>query len=34
VIDGREVQMTRRVWNPDEGKFEEGAKVKLEIAGG
>lgn len=34
VIDGREVRMTRRVWNPDEGKFEEGAKVKLEITGG
>jgi len=34
VLDGRDVTMTRRLWNPDEGRFDEAAKVKFEIIGG
>ena len=34
VIDGRDVTMTRRLWNPDDGRFDEAAKVKFEITGG
>lgn len=34
VIDGRAVSMTRRVWNPDSGRFDEAARVEFDITGG
>lgn len=34
VIDGREVSMTRRVWNPATGEFDQEGRVKFDIAGG
>ena len=34
VVAGRRVTMTRRVWNPNEGTFDESPPVKFEIAGG
>lgn len=34
AVSGRDVTMTRRVWNPEEGKFDDAPPVRFEITGG